>query len=45
MQGSAGAELPPALLSRNDRHVLKTTFRAILELLEFTAERAWLEEL
>ena len=34
-----------ALLSRNDRHVLKSGFRSILDLLEFTGERAWLENL
>ncbi len=45
MQGTAGAELPPALLSRNDRHVLKSGFRSILDLLQFTGERAWLENL
>ena len=38
MQRTTGAELPPALLSRNDRHVLKRGFRSILELIEFTAE-------
>ncbi|MEQ1885562.1 MAG: putative nucleotidyltransferase substrate binding domain-containing protein [Bryobacteraceae bacterium] len=39
-----GAELPPALLSRHDRQVLKNGFRAILKLLEFTAECEWLEK-
>jgi CBS domain-containing protein len=34
-QGSDGAELPPALLSRHDRHVLKSGFRSILRLIEF----------
>jgi CBS domain-containing protein len=40
--GTSGADLPPSLLSRHDRHVLKAGFRSILRLLEFTAERAWL---
>ena len=38
-----GSELPPALLSRYDRQVLKSGFRSILRLLEFTAECGWLE--
>ena len=41
-QGSSGSELPPALLSRHDRHVLKSGFRSILQLLEFTANSPWL---
>ena len=45
MQGTSGAELPPALLSRHDRHVLKSGFRSILDLLEFTADRTWLDNL
>jgi CBS domain-containing protein len=45
IQGTTGAELPPRLLSRHDRHALKSGFRSILELLEFTAERSWLESL
>jgi hypothetical protein len=44
-QGTTGAELPPALLSRSDRHVLKSTFPSIRRLLEFTAERDWLRQL
>jgi CBS domain-containing protein len=44
-QGTSGAELPPGLLSRHDRQVLKSGFRAILRLLEFTADRAWLRNL
>ena len=43
--GTSGADLPPALLSRHDRHVLKAGFRSILRLLEFTADRAWLKSL
>jgi CBS domain-containing protein len=44
-QGTSGAELPPALLSRFDRQILKNGFRSILRLLEFTAEPKWLEAL
>jgi signal-transduction protein with cAMP-binding, CBS, and nucleotidyltransferase domain len=44
-QGTSGAELPPALLSRADRHVLKSAFPAIQRLLELTAESAWLDAL
>ena len=44
-QGTSGAELPPALLSRHDRQVLKSGFRSILRLLEFTADRSWLGHL
>ena len=44
-QGSSGAELPPALLSRYDRQILKGGFRSILRLLEFTADPKWLEVL
>jgi CBS domain-containing protein len=44
-QGTGGAELPPALLSRHDRQVLKSGFRSILRLLEFTADWKWLEAL
>jgi CBS domain-containing protein len=43
--GTSGVDLPPSLLSRHDRHVLKAGFRSILRLLEFTAERAWLTNL
>lgn len=39
-----GAQLPPALLSRHDRQVLKNGFRSILRLLEFTAECEWLDK-
>ena len=45
LQGTPGAELPPALLSRHDRQVLKSGFRSILRLLEFTADRSWLGHL
>jgi hypothetical protein len=44
-QGTSGAELPPALLSRLDRQILKNGFRSILRLLEFTADPKWLEAL
>jgi CBS domain-containing protein len=40
---SDGFELPPSLLSGHDRQVLKSGFRSILRLLEFTAECRWLE--
>jgi signal-transduction protein with cAMP-binding, CBS, and nucleotidyltransferase domain len=42
-QGTTGSELPPALLSRHDRHILKSGFRSILRLLEFTGKSPWLE--
>lgn len=44
-QGTGGFELPPTLLSRNDRQTLKGGFRSIARLLEFTADFAWLEHL
>jgi len=44
-EGTSGADLPPALLSRHDRHVLKAGFRSILRLLQFTAGREWLDQL
>jgi CBS domain-containing protein len=44
-QGTAGLELPPTLLSRSDRHRLKSGFRSILRLIEFTAEMTWLDTL
>lgn len=44
-QGTSGAELPPALLSRHDRHALKGGFRSILRLIEFTADSPWIETL
>ncbi|HET7238362.1 MAG TPA: putative nucleotidyltransferase substrate binding domain-containing protein, partial [Terrimicrobiaceae bacterium] len=44
-QGTSGAELPPALLSRYDRQILKSGFRSILRLLEFTADPKWLKTL
>jgi signal-transduction protein with cAMP-binding, CBS, and nucleotidyltransferase domain len=40
-QGTNGSELPPALLSRHDRHVLKSGFRSILRLIEFTGHSPW----
>jgi CBS domain-containing protein len=40
-QGTSGSELQPALLSRHDRHVLKSGFRSILRLLEFTGNSPW----
>jgi CBS domain-containing protein len=44
-EGTSGIDLPPALLSRNDRHVLKSGFRSILRLLRFTADPAWIQTL
>jgi CBS domain-containing protein len=41
-QDTTGSELPPARLSRHDRHVLKSGFRSILRLIEFTGNPAWL---
>ena len=40
-QGTSGSELPPSLLSRHDRHVLKSGFRSILSLIEFTSNTPW----
>ncbi len=42
-EGSGGFELPPSALSRYDRHLLKSHFRSILRLIEFTADFSWLE--
>jgi CBS domain-containing protein len=42
-QGTTGSELPPSALSRHDRHVLKSGFRSILALIEFTRSAFWLE--
>jgi CBS domain-containing protein len=44
-QGTSGTELPPALLSRHDRHLLKGAFHAILRLIEFTGDRGWIDRL
>jgi CBS domain-containing protein len=44
-RGTDGAELPPALLSRHDRHVLKSGFPVIHRLLEFIADQNWLDEI
>ena len=44
-QGTDGSELPPALLGRYDRQILKSGFRSILRLLEFTANPEWLKTL
>jgi hypothetical protein len=40
-QQTTGSELPPSLLSRHDRHVLKSGFRSILRLLELTGNSPW----
>jgi len=42
-QNTDGAELPPALLGRYDRQVLKSGFRSISRLLEFTGNPQWLK--
>ena len=42
--GSSGAEIPLSLLSRHDRQVLKSGFRSIHQLLEFTVPGDWLED-
>jgi CBS domain-containing protein len=44
-QGTTGSELPPSLLSRSDRQVLKSGFRTILRLLELTADPKWPDHL
>jgi len=44
-QGTNGTVLPPALLSRHDRHVLKSGFPAIHRLLEFASDSTWLDEI
>jgi CBS domain-containing protein len=41
--GHGGTEISPADLSHHDRQVLKSGFRAIARLLEYTAECNWLE--
>jgi CBS domain-containing protein len=42
-QRTDGAELPLALLSRHDRHMLKSGFPVIQRLLELTADPSWLD--
>jgi CBS domain-containing protein len=44
-QGTDGSELPPSLVGRHDRHLLKSGFRSIHRLLEFTADSPWLQAL
>jgi CBS domain-containing protein len=44
-QGTGGGELPPSLLSRHDRQVLKSGFRVINRLIELTANYQWIDEL
>jgi CBS domain-containing protein len=44
-QGTSAIDLPPSLLSRHDRHVLKSGFRSILRLLQFTADPSWITTL
>ena len=40
-RGTRGDELPPSLLSRQDRHLLKGCFRSILRLVELTGNAPW----
>jgi CBS domain-containing protein len=42
---TGGAVLPPALLGAYDRQLLKSCFRSITRLLEFTGELEWLKAL
>jgi hypothetical protein len=42
-RGTIGAELPPSVMSRHDRHRLKSTFPVIQRLIEFAADPAWLD--
>ncbi len=44
-QGTSGSDLPPSLLSGYDRRLLKRGFGAIVQLLEFTNDPAWLDRL
>jgi CBS domain-containing protein len=44
-QGTGGGELPPTLLSRHDRQVLKSGFRVIHGLINLTANYQWLDTL
>jgi CBS domain-containing protein len=44
-QGTSGIELPPSLVSRHERQLLKSGFRSIHRLLELTAGSSWLEAL
>ena len=44
-QGTSGAELPPNLLGRHDRQVLKSGFRVIHRLIELTANYEWIDAL
>jgi CBS domain-containing protein len=44
-QGTDGSDLPPALLSRHDRHILKSGFRSIVRVLQLTADRGWVAQL
>ena len=44
-QGTGGGEMPPSLLSRHDRQVLKSGFRVINRLIELTANYQWIDAL
>jgi CBS domain-containing protein len=42
-RGHVGAKLSPAVMSRHDRHLLKSTFPVIQRLIEFAASPSWLD--
>ena len=42
-QGDGGNNIDPAMLSHHEQQLLKSGFRSIHRLLEFTAEGAWME--
>jgi len=44
-QGTTGSDLPPALLGPYDRQLLKSAFRSISRLIEFTGDLEWLKAL
>ena len=44
-QGTTGSDLPPALLGPYDKQLLKSTFRSISRLIEFTGDLTWLKGL
>jgi CBS domain-containing protein len=44
-EGTPGSEVPPALLGSYDRQLLKSAFRSILRLIEFTGDLEWLKVL
>jgi CBS domain-containing protein len=44
-RSDAGSEIPPSMLGPYDRQLLKSAFRSILRLLEFTGDMEWLNTL